>query len=179
MPVSEENYDPTTGLLSAVGLERALDAELSRAARHELPLALVYFELVGLALAGENAAQRRLVAGVAEALLGGVRAEDRVARVGDLRFAVLATEAGEAHSLAERLAEHVNRHVRKLRAEAEEVFVVAAAVDCLFDELTKAELLTQAERELSLAILQRERTGSDGDDAADAPSSPNGLRQAG
>ena len=118
------------------------------------------------------------MAGVAEALLGGVRAEDRVARVGDLRFAVLATEAGEAHSLAERLAAHVNPHLSRLGAETEDVFVVAAAVDCLFDELTKAELLNQADRELSLAILQHEPTGSDGNDAADAPGSPNGLRQA-
>jgi GGDEF domain-containing protein len=151
MTAPEENYDPETGLLSAAGMDQALDAELSRAARHEIGLSLVYLEVSPVQRGEEAAAGRRLLARVAEALLGSVRAEDRVARVGELRFAVLATEAGDGEMLAKRLGEHVRKHLTAGNGTGATVAV--AAVDCHFDEMTRQQLVGEAEQELAAAIL--------------------------
>jgi GGDEF domain-containing protein len=143
----QENYDPETGLLSAVGMEHELDAELSRAARHEIPISLLYLELSPAHRDEEGNADRHVLARVAEALLGSVRAEDRVARIGELRFAVLAIEGGSSETLARRLGEHVRKHLRGSAA------VTVAAVDCQFDEMTREQLVDQVEQELAAAIL--------------------------
>jgi GGDEF domain-containing protein len=168
----EENYDPATGLLSRVGLERALDTEMSRAARHELPLVLVYVEVMGLGLAGESVIRRRVLGAAAESLLGRVRAEDRVARVEDLRFAVLAPEADDARSMARRLGEHVLRHLKRLPGDTESITVAAAGVDCQYDEMTGVELLKKAELELSAALLEQNARAS----TLDPSGSPNGFQ---
>ena len=168
----EENYDPATGLLSKVGLERALDTEMSRAARHELPLVLVYVEIMGLGLSSETPIRRRVLGVVAESLLGRVRAEDRVARVEDLRFAVLAPEADDARSMAMRLGEHVLHHLTRLVDEAEGISVAAAGVECQYDEMTVAELLNKAELELSAALLEQNASAS----TLDPSNSPNGFQ---
>jgi GGDEF domain-containing protein len=155
MTSHQDHYEPETGLLSAEGLTHAVESELSRAARHEVPLSLVYMELSSLpSLNGQGSSTRLVATKVAEALLGTVRAEDRVARIGDLRFAVLAAEAGDGQALGERLAMQVEKHVRTLGAEARELTVAVTAVDCQFDEMSRAELLEQAERQLAVAILQ-------------------------
>jgi GGDEF domain-containing protein len=144
----EENYDAETGLLSPRGLESAIDTELSRAARHELPIALIYIDVLGAQSA--NAPNiRRIAAAAAEALLGVVRAEDRVARIGELRFAVLATEAGDGRSLANRLGEHVGRHISRIGDDATGLLVTAGAADCQYDEMTRAELVREAERQVA------------------------------
>jgi GGDEF domain-containing protein len=168
----EENYDPATGLLSKVGLERALDTEMSRAARHELPLVLVYVEIMGLGLASETPIRRRVLGVAAESLLGRVRAEDRVARVEDLRFAVLAPEADDARAMAARLGEHVLHHLKRLADEGEGISIVAAGVECQYDEMTVAELLNKAELELSAALLEQNASAS----TLDPSSSPNGFQ---
>jgi GGDEF domain-containing protein len=147
----QENYDPETGLLSAVGMDRALDAELSRAARHEIPISLVYLELSPAHQDEEGNADLHVLARVAEALLGSVRAEDRVARIGDLRFAVLATEGGSGEALARRLGEHVRKHLRGNAGD--ETAIIVAAVDCQFDEMTREQLVDQVEQQLAAAIL--------------------------
>jgi GGDEF domain-containing protein len=87
---------------------------------------------------------------VAEALLGCVRAEDHVARVGEQRFAVLASEGVDGQSLALRLRDHVRKHLRATGSI--DLSVVAAAVDCQFDELTREQVLEQAEKEIARAI---------------------------
>jgi GGDEF domain-containing protein len=172
MTAHQDNYEPETGLLSAEGLSHALEAELSRSARHEVPLSLVYMEISGLpALNGQGASSSLVAAKVTEALLGTVRAEDRVARIGDLRFAVLATEAGDGDGLSSRLAAQVQKHVRTLGGAAQALKVVVTSVDCQFDEMSRTELLEQAERQLAVAILQGERIPY-------PPESPTDLTQA-
>ncbi len=157
MTEPQENYDAETGLLSAEGLVQAIEAELARSARHELPLSLIYVEVTGLPEQnGEGAGVRLVAATVAEALLGAVRAEDRVARVRDLRFAVLAPEAGEAAPLAQRLAAHATKHLRTLPAGGGDLAVAVASVDCEYDEMARDELLAEAERRLAAAILEAE-----------------------
>jgi GGDEF domain-containing protein len=144
----QERYDPETGLLSAEGMDQALDVELARAARHEVPLSYILIEVAPPADAGMKLSH--LAARVAEALLGGVRTEDRVARVGELRFAVLATEGGDGATLAQRLADHVRKHLRTNRGN--EASMAAVGVDCQFDEMTREELVRQTETELQSAI---------------------------
>jgi GGDEF domain-containing protein len=152
----QENYDPETGLLSAVGMDHAIDAELSRAARHEIPLALVYLEVSSPRRNEGASADRHLLARVAEALLGSVRAEDRVGRIGEFRFAVLATEGGNGEKLARRLGEHVRRHLGK--SNGGETAIIVAAVDCQFDEMTHEQLVAQVEQELAAALLAASRS---------------------
>lgn len=144
----EENYDAETGLLSPRGLESAIDTELSRAARHELPIALIFIDVLG-APAADAPTIRRIVAAGAEALLGVVRAEDRVARIAELRFAVLATEAGDGRSLANRLGEHVGRHIARLGDVSADLLVRTGAADCQYDEMTRSELVREAERQVA------------------------------
>jgi GGDEF domain-containing protein len=88
---------------------------------------------------------------VAEALLGGVRTEDYVARVGELRFAVLATEGIDANALAQRLSDHVRKHVGTIAGT--EPTIAAAGVECQYDEMTRQQLMHQAETDLSSAML--------------------------
>lgn len=147
----QEYYDPETGLLSAVGMDHALDAELSRAARHEFPISLVYLELSPAHRDEDGNPDRYVLARVAEALLGSVRAEDRLARIGELRFAVLATEGGSGETLALRLGKHVRKHLRG--STGDETAITVAAVDCQFDEMTREQLVGQVEQQLAAAIL--------------------------
>jgi GGDEF domain-containing protein len=143
-----ERYDPETGLLSAEGMVQALDVELARAARHEVPLSYILIEVAAPADAGMKLSH--VATKAAEALLGGVRTEDRVARVGELRFAVLATEGGDGPTLARRLADHVRKHLRTFTGA--EPTMAAVAVDCQYDEMTREEIVRQTEMELQSAI---------------------------
>jgi GGDEF domain-containing protein len=161
----QENYDPETGLLSMRGFEQAVQAELSRAARHEVPLSLVYLEVT----CDGRTSDRWVAAAVAEALVGAVRAEDRLARLAKRRFAVIATETEAGGVLAQRLSDHVSNHLRALGAEAPAVAV--ASVDCQYDEMSMEELLAEGEKKLAVAILAA-------DDIA-FPPAPNGGVAAG
>jgi GGDEF domain-containing protein len=142
-----ENHDADTGLLSARGFERAVDAELSRAARHEIPIALVLMEVPG----DDRASDRVIAAAVADTLARAVRAEDRVGRLDRLRFAVLATETENGDALAERLSSHVTKGLRAIIGDGTPPAI--AAVDCQFDEMSRQDLLAEAEKRLAVAIL--------------------------
>jgi hypothetical protein len=71
MKAAGQDRDPETGLLSNAGLERALDAELSRAARHELPLSLVLLEITARSGQDLGEARTREIARAAAAALAG------------------------------------------------------------------------------------------------------------
>jgi GGDEF domain-containing protein len=145
----QERYDPETGLLSAEGMAQALDVELARSSRHEVPVSYVLIEVVPAVDAVVKTSH--VAANVAEALLGGLRTEDRVGRVGELRFAVIATEGGDGPTLAQRLVDHVRKHLRTIGGS--EPVIAAAVVDCQYDEMTREELVAQAETELANAVL--------------------------
>lgn len=146
--------DPETGLLNESGLEQALDSELSRAARHELPLALVLLQISGpLAYNGEqeqSSAIAKRVAGVIEAR---IRKEDRAARIGRLKFAVLAVQADESAALVSDLTERVRRALIGPGEDGLDHSVAVGAVDCQYDELSRDELFEQAEKALAAAML--------------------------
>lgn len=139
------------GLLDAVGLDCTLDAELARAARHELPLVLVMLEVSGAALNGDHGLGDRVSQAIAAALTERIRAEDRAARLGPLKFAVLAVETDESVVLASSLADHVRKRLARLGSVSDRLHVATGAVDCQYDELSRRELLEEAERRLASA----------------------------
>jgi diguanylate cyclase (GGDEF)-like protein len=148
-----ENGDAETGLLDASGLEEILDGELSRAARHELPVALVMLEVS----AGKASLSDSEVSGVATVVAATIeeriRNEDHAARIGPLRFAVLAVETGDSETIAADLAAHVRHAISRSSSGSVPMTVAVGAVDCQFDELPRQELLREAERSLAAAIL--------------------------
>jgi GGDEF domain-containing protein len=150
LTASPESQDREVGLLDAEGLVATLDAELARAARHELPLALVLLEISGPGLTGSDL-RSRVEQAATTGLLERVRAEDRTARLGPLKFAVLGVETDESDALATGLADHVRRSLARLGPEGSALFVATGAVDCQYDELTRQELLEEADRALSAA----------------------------
>lgn len=102
------------GLLNREQLNAAVEAELSRAARHARPLSLVMFEVTGeLCTQLEPARRERLVTAIARGLLGRIRTEDSAAHLGGLRFAVMAPEttAPGAAAVAGNVADMVRRRL--------------------------------------------------------------------
>jgi diguanylate cyclase (GGDEF)-like protein len=152
-----QQHDRQTGLLTTAGLDSALDAELSRAARHELPLSLVFLELSGRLEQADEARIGRVARAVAAAIEGRVRREDRVARIGTLKFAVIAVQTSESGTLATDLAEQVRFALQRIGEAGHGLSVAAGAVDCHYDELSSMDLLRAAERALATAAL----TGGD------------------
>lgn len=136
--------------LDADGLDATLEAELARAARHELPLALVLLEVSGPGLSGTDF-RGRVEQAVVAGLRNRVRAEDRAARLDALKFAVIGVETDESEALAAGLAEHVKRSLARVGPEAAQLTVATGAVDCQYDEVTREELLEAAGRALAAA----------------------------
>jgi diguanylate cyclase (GGDEF)-like protein len=151
--LARQNGDPETGLLDRAGLESALDAELSRAARHELPLSLVLLEVSAkkARLGGEEIP--RIAREVVSAILRRVRREDHAARIGPLRFAVLAVETVESEAVAGDLASDVRRALSRSPQNGGAYTVCVGDLSCQFDELSREELLREAERALAASIL--------------------------
>jgi diguanylate cyclase (GGDEF)-like protein len=107
--------DPLTGLFNRRHMEHRLREEISRAARHGQPLALLLVDLDGLKeindRRGHEAGDLALCV-VAESLRKGCRISDVAARFGGDEFAVLAplTTASEALKLAERIRSVLKEH---------------------------------------------------------------------
>jgi diguanylate cyclase len=148
-----EDGDPETGFLDAAGLEEVLEGELSRAARHELPVALVMLEVSAgrERLSGDEIST--IAKQVALAIEERIRAEDHAARLGSLRFAILAVETGDSETIAADLAAHVRHALGLSPGHGRALSVSVGAIDCQYDELTRQELLREVERSLAAAIL--------------------------
>jgi GGDEF domain-containing protein len=102
------------GLLTEDQLTAAVEAELSRAARHGRPLALVMVEVTGsLAQQLEPGQEQRLVTAIARGVLGRIRVEDSAAHLGGLRFSVMTPEttAPGAAAVAGTVADMVRRRL--------------------------------------------------------------------
>jgi GGDEF domain-containing protein len=151
LTASHDNHDHEAVFLDADGLDATLEAELARAARHELPLALVLLEVSGPGLSGADL-RSRVEDAVVTGLKQRIRAEDRAARLGALKFAVIGVETDESEALATGLAGHVKQSLTRLGPETAQLFVATGAVDCQYDELTREELLEEADRALSAAL---------------------------
>lgn len=100
-------------LLDNMQFEAALDTELSRAGRHERPLAVLLLEVVGTVEETQGRQRRNAVAAVARSIVERIRIEDSVGSFGDLRFALIApetTSAGVA-AMASTLADVVRQRL--------------------------------------------------------------------
>lgn len=151
MTVPNESHDIEVRLLDADELDSTIDAELARAARHELPLSLVLLEVSGPSMRDGSDSNSRISQAVVAALRERIRAEDFTAWLGPLKFAVLAVETAESEALAGSLADHVRKALARLGADGHGLSVTTGAADCQYDELTRQELLEAADRALSAA----------------------------
>jgi diguanylate cyclase (GGDEF)-like protein len=170
--------DPETGLLTGAALERVLDAELSRAARHELPISLVLLEVSGhLQHNGEQESASAVARRVADVIESRIRKEDRAARLDRLKFAVVAVETAESAAIANELAEHIRKSLLSGAKASSDLTVTVGAVDCQFDELSREKLLDEAERALAKAMLQGHHVSLPSPPAFAQAQRPNGKHR--
>jgi diguanylate cyclase (GGDEF)-like protein len=147
---AQELHDRDTGLLSLVGLDEMLDSELARAKRHARPLSVVYLELAGPAFEHMNEeTSARVGTTVARSLVGRIRVEDHAARVGPLRFAVVAVETTEGETVANALKEQVRRRLLGIGYENDGFQVAVGWAVHHYEEVSKEELLARAEQSLT------------------------------
>lgn len=101
--LAEASVDPLTGLLNRRSIERALHRELTRAARHHLPLAVVFVDVDGLSTINNTHGHRAGDAAlrlVATCLKIGLRPYDAAGRWGGDEFVVLLPQTDEAGATA-------------------------------------------------------------------------------
>ena len=108
--------DPLTGLLNAHAFESALTRELSVGLRYGMPACLLLLDLDLFRIVNDrlgHAAGDQVLKAAAELIRGTVRDSDMVGRYRDNTFAVVLshTDRQQAHALAERLRECVERHL--------------------------------------------------------------------
>jgi hypothetical protein len=141
------------GLLEAGGFEKMLDRELSRAARHNRPLAVVELEVVGPAA---SAAAKRIEPAVAGAVLERLRAEDTAGHLGGLRFAVLAPEADAAGAerVAGNVADVVRSRLEALATDPGEFEIAVGWSAYPGDADSRPGLLSQAQNNLEAAVVR-------------------------
>jgi hypothetical protein len=79
-------------LLDTPHFEAALDTELSRAGRHDRPLAVVVLEVGGSVAEAQGRRRQGADTAIVRTIVERIRIEDSVGQVGDLRYALLAPE---------------------------------------------------------------------------------------
>lgn len=143
-------HDHESGLLSGVGLDQTLDAELGRATRHARPLSIVYLELTGSPFEDMNEdTSSRLATTVGRALVGRIRVEDHAARVGPLKFAVVAVETTEGETVATALKEQIRKRLLGLGYENDSFQINVGHATYQYEDVSKQELLAHAEASLA------------------------------
>ena len=140
--------DPKTGLLNAAGWSTAVDAELARAARSQLPSGLLVIDLDHFKsfndayghLAGDD-----ILRAVARTISAEVRAYDIVGRFGGEEFVVLlpATTDGETVHVAERIRSRIA--ALPLPSDEDRLTVSIGVASCPQHAKTLDELLHSAD----------------------------------
>ena len=167
-------YQP--GLLDGHGFEHGLDRELSRAGRHARPLAVVLLEVSGQVQqeTDDKAERDRVVTAIARSILGRIRAEDSVAHMGGLRFAVLAPETtGEgAATVAEITTDVVRKRLVTLGYESNSFDIAVGWSDYPHRAHSRGELLAVARAYLEAQVVQNELRTAPGETEAGATTRP-------
>lgn len=170
-----------TGLLESPQLTRQVDREISRAARHARPLAVVMLEVTGRGVDGSDSPRaNRLVTMLARSILGRIRIEDTAAHLTGLRFAIVApeTDAAGAASISEDVADVVRRRLMTLGYEADSFEIAVGWSDFPHRAQSRSALLDAVTEDLEAAILRndtaparggRERAQSSGYPATAGP----------
>jgi GGDEF domain-containing protein len=152
---AQEIYDLETGALSANGLAQTLDVELARSVRHARPLSVIELAVAGPAFEQtDDETSRRVATAIARTLVGRIRGEDRAARLGRLKFAVVALETDESGAavLAGGLAKKVRSRLLSLGYEGDTFTVAVGWADYHLTNGSKQALLAQADSSLASAI---------------------------
>jgi GGDEF domain-containing protein len=152
---AQETYDLETGALGANGFDQTLDVELARSVRHARPLALVELEVSGSAFSdADDETVRRVATAIARTLVGRIRGEDRAARLGRLKFAVVAVEttSSGAAVLAGGLAKKVRSRLLSLGYEGDSFTVAVGWADYNLTNSSKEVLMDEVERSLEAAL---------------------------
>lgn len=150
--------DPLTGLLNRGALLTELATVVGRNRRHGDGVALIYLDLDGLKPVNDrlgHGAGDQLIAEAAQRIVGAVRIEDRVARVGGDEFVVVLREVAVS-STVQAVAEKIRAAVaRPLQIDGVPV-VAAASLGFALDEpgLTVPQLLARADHALYRAKRQ-------------------------
>ena len=148
------------GLLTEDQLGAAVEAELSRAARHGRPLALVMVEVTGsVSQQLEPGQQQRVITAIARGVIGRIRVEDSAAHLGGLRFAVMTPEttAPGAAAVAGTVADMVRRRLISAGYDGGNFEVAVGWADFPVGSSTAAELI-----EATTASLERGDRGLSG-----------------
>jgi GGDEF domain-containing protein len=151
---AQEIYDLETGALGPNGFEQTLDIELARSVRHARPLSVLELEVMGPAFDEiDDEATRRVATAIARTLVGRIRGEDRAARLGRLKFAVLAIETTQSGAavLAGGLAKKVRSRLLSLGYEGDTFTVAVGWADYHLTDGTKQALLAEADSSLASA----------------------------
>ena len=152
---AQEIYDLETGALGENGFAQTLDVELARSVRHARPLSVVQLEVSGPAFdETDDESSRRVATAIARTLVGRIRGEDRAARLGRLKFAVVAIETPESGAavLAGGLAKKVRSRLLSLGYEGDSFTVAVGWADYHDTDGSKQALLAEAERSLASAM---------------------------
>jgi GGDEF domain-containing protein len=152
---AQETYDLETGALGANGFDQTLDVELARSVRHARPLAVVELEVAGPAFDNaDDEAIRRVATAIARTLVGRIRGEDRAARLGRLKFAVVAVEttSSGAAVLAGGLAKKVRSRLLSLGYEGDSFTVAVGWSDYDQTNGSKQAFMDDVDRSLDTAV---------------------------
>lgn len=108
------DHDALCPVFNRRAFERELNREIALAARHELPLCLIYLDLDGFKAVNDNfghAAGDKALRDVCDIILSQVRQTDIVGRLGGDEFGVIMTHAALADSQlkADRLTNRIDR----------------------------------------------------------------------
>ena len=152
---AQEIYDLETGALGANGFEQTLESELKRCVRHARPVAVVELEVSGPAFEqADDENIRRVATAIARTLVGRIRGEDRAARLGRLKFAVLAIETTQSGAavLAGGLAKKVRSRLLSLGYEGDSFTVAVGWADFNLTNGSQDELMGEVESSLASAL---------------------------
>jgi GGDEF domain-containing protein len=91
----------------------------------------------------------RLATTVARALVGRIRVEDHAARIGPLKFAVVAVETTEGETVANALKEQIRKRLLGIGYENDSFRIAIGWATYQYEDLSKAQLLARAEQSLA------------------------------
>jgi diguanylate cyclase (GGDEF)-like protein/putative nucleotidyltransferase with HDIG domain len=141
--VEQASTDPLTGLLNHRAFHERLRDELSRARRHDRPLALALLDIDHFKSINDSLGHERgdaVLAAVAAHLADSARAEDVLARLGGDEFAVLMPETTEHDALA--AVERTRRAIAAIELEGG-LTVSASAGVCGVEHALDADALVR------------------------------------
>jgi len=127
--VQQAATDPLTGLVNHRAFHERLREELSRALRHERPLALALLDVDHFKAVNDSLGHERgdaVLAAVAASLTASARTEDVLARLGGDEFALLMPETSEKEALA--AVERTRRAIAAIELEGGLSVSVSAGV---------------------------------------------------